>query len=136
MRYSLFFCLLSLCSLIFVNTAKANHFYNELEIILSVSDEPFEYPQGPGKGHRSIPIKVPFSAFLNDDHSIDLDFYKPVGEIDIIISQDGTIVYISSENIESSKAISIQSLQGLSGDFLLEIKADNGAYAYGRFTIN
>ena len=67
---------------------------------------------------------------------IDLDFYQAIGEIEIVISQHGTVIHSSFENIESSMIRSIQLSQGLSGDFLLEIKGRNGAYAYGWFTIN
>ena len=44
---------------------------------------------------------TPFLAFLNDDHSIDLEFYQSIGEIEIVISQNGDVVYSSTENIDS-----------------------------------
>lgn len=34
------------------------------EIVLSVNDRPFIKPQGAGQEPRSIPMDVPFSAFL------------------------------------------------------------------------
>ena len=43
-------------------------------------DEDFDLPGGPGNAHRSIPSATPFLAFLNDDHSIDLEFYQSIGE--------------------------------------------------------
>mgnify|MGYP003101498001 CR=1 FL=1 len=43
-------------------------------------------------------MDVPFSAFLNDDYSIDLEFYQSIGEIEIVISQNGDVVYSSTEN--------------------------------------
>ena len=99
-------------------------------------DEDFDFPDGPGNGHRSIPPVTPFLAFLNDDHSIDLEFYQSIGEIEIVISQNGDVVYSSTENIDSPILRKVQLQKGLVGDFLLEIKGLDGAYAFGRFTIH
>ena len=106
------------------------------EIVLSVNDRPFIKPQGAGQEPRSIPMDVPFSAFLNDDYSIDLEFYQSIGEIEIVISQNGDVVYSSTENIDSPILRKVQLQKGLVGDFLLEIKGLDGAYAFGRFTIH
>ena len=84
----------------------------------------------------SIPPVTPFLAFLNDDHSIDLEFYQSIGEIEIVISQNGDVVYSSTENIDSPILRKVQLQKGLVGDFLLEIKGLDGAYAFGRFTIH
>lgn len=129
--------LLSLCCLLFVGVLNVNSkvLVRGVAIVLSANDNPFEYPKGPEQGHRSIPIAVPISAFLNDN-SVELDFFQPVGQIEIVISQDGTVVYSSSENVETSMVKSIQLPQGASGNFMLEIKGDNGAYAYGLFNLN
>ncbi|CDE00611.1 putative uncharacterized protein [Bacteroides uniformis CAG:3] len=81
-------------------------------------------------------MDVPFSAFLNDDYSIDLEFYQSIGEIEIVISQNGDVVYSSTENIDSPILRKVQLQKGLVGDFLLEIKGLDGAYAFGRFTIH
>lgn len=75
-------------------------------------------------------------VFLNDDHSIDLEFYQSIGEIEIVISQNGDVVYSSTENIDSPILRKVQLQKGLVGDFLLEIKGLDGAYAFGRFTIH
>ncbi len=112
---------------------KSVTFPSRVEIIM---DEDFDLPDGPGNGHRSIPPVTPFLAFLNDDHSIDLEFYQSIGEIEIVISQNGDVVYSSTENIDSPILRKVQLQKGLVGDFLLEIKGLDGAYAFGRFTIH
>ena len=81
-------------------------------------------------------------ATMNDDeiffffHSIDLEFYQSIGGIEIVISQNGDVVYSSTENIDSPILRKVQLQKGLVGDFLLEIKGLDGAYAFGRFTIH
>ena len=130
-----FFILLSLYCFFVVNVVngKSVTFPSRVEIIM---DEDFDLPDGPGNGHRSIPPVTPFLAFLNDDHSIDLEFYQSIGEIEIVISQNGDVVYSSTENIDSPILRKVQLQKGLVGDFLLEIKGLDGAYAFGRFTIH
>ena len=137
MKPKFIFCLFSLCCLLFIGLTQANAkvLFSGAGITLCVNDVPFKRPIGPEQGHRSIPIEVPISAFLNDN-SVELDFLEAVGEIEIVISQDGTIVYSSSENVESSMVKSIQLPQNASGNFMIEIKGDNGAYAYGWFNLN
>ena len=73
--------------------------YNEA--LVGYGFEDFDLPGGPGNAHRSIPSATPFLAFLNDDHSIDLEFYQSIGEVEIAISQNGNVVYSSAENIDS-----------------------------------
>lgn len=138
MKTNFVFCLLSLCCLLFVGTSTVNSkvLAIEMGIRLYGNDIPFDRPIGAEIGHRSIPIAIPISIFTSDNHSLALDFFQPVGEIEIIISQDGVVVYSSSENIKSSIVKSIQLPQELSGDFMLEIKGSNGAYAYGNFSLN
>ena len=106
-----------------------------VEITLTGNDEPFKKPDEPGKGGRSIPMAVPFAAFLNEDCSVDLDFYQAVGEIEIVISQNGTVVYSSTESIDSPVLKKIPLQEGLSGDFLLEISGEGGGHVYGQFTL-
>lgn len=106
-----------------------------VEITLTGNDEPFKKPDEPGKGGRSIPMAVPFAAFLNEDCSIDLDFYQAVGEIEIVISQNGIVVYSSTESIDSPVVRKIPLQEGLSGEFLLEISGEGGGYAFGEFTL-
>ena len=55
-------------------------------------------PNGREKEPRSIPMLVPFSAFLSESHSIELDFYEAIGEIEIIISQNGDVIYSLTHN--------------------------------------
>ena len=90
-----FFILLSLYYFLVVNVVSADSvtFPSRVEIVM---DEDFDLPGGPGNAHRSIPL-----AFLNDDHSIDLEFYQSIGEVEIAISQNGNVVYSSAENIDS-----------------------------------
>ena len=56
--------------------------------------------------------------------------------MEIAISQNGNVVYSSAENIDSPILRKVQLQQGLGGDFLLEIKGADGAYAFGRFTVH
>lgn len=84
-------------------------------------------------GTRSTIPTIPFVARLSDNSFINIDFLAAIGEIEIIISQNGTPVYSSSENILSAGSKTIQLSSELSGTFLLEIKGANGAYAYGSF---
>lgn len=60
------FCLLSLYGFLSMNTIAAvfNILVVNTEIVLSVNDRPFIKPQGAGQEPRSIPMDVPFSAFL------------------------------------------------------------------------
>ena len=138
MKFKLLF--LSLCILLSIDSIKATESFAEDEYIsLSATNPPFECPEGKGNSDdlRSIPMSIPFSAFLSDNHSIQLDFYQSIiGDVDIVISQNGMVVYTSTENISSPVLKEIQLSQDLSGEFLLEIKGSNGAYAFGMFNLN
>lgn len=136
MKLKFLFCLLSLCGFLSIHSMKANLSLSAkgVEIALSVTDEPFTRPHGPEHGSRSIPM-APFSAFVSDIHTVDIDFYEAIDEIEIIISQNGEVVYSSSENIVSPISKSIQLPSDLSGNFLLEIKNSEGAYAFGNFDL-
>lgn len=138
MKTRFVFWLLSLCCLLFIGTLNANSkiLMRGVGVTLYGNDVPFEFPRGPEQGHRSISIAIPISAFTSENHSIELDFFEPVGEIDIIISYEGTIVYSSSVNVESPTLKSISLPSELSGSFMIEIKGSNGAYAYGNFSLN
>lgn len=137
MKLKLFFCLVSLCSLFLMNaiTANSSTLLARMEIIFSATDTPFTKPKGREKEPRSLPIAIPFSAFLDDDKSINIDFYQEIGEIEIIISHNGSVIYSSSENIASPVVKNIQLPQDLSGSFLLEVKNDDGAYTFGHFDL-
>lgn len=136
MRTKVVFYLLSLCCLLFIGTSVANSKIRAIEMGIRLYGSPFEYPKGSEHGHRSISVAIPISAFTSENHSLELDFFEPVGEIEIIISQDGVVVYSSSENFESPSLKSILLPQNVSGNFMLEIKGSNGAYAYGNFNLN
>lgn len=136
MKLKKFLCLLSLCGLLAITAIAADSgLVERVEIKLSVTDEPFTMPNGREKEPRSIPMLVPFSAFLSESHSIELDFYEAIGEIEIIISQNGDVIYSSSENVVSPILKNIQLPQGSSGVFLLEIRNGEGAYAFGNFDL-
>ena len=130
-----FFILLNLCCFWAVNVMSANNVVPSLGGVEITLTGDFDIPDGLGNNHRSIPSVIPFSAFLNDDHSIDLDFYQPIGEIEIVISQGGITVYSSFENIKSSQFKKIQLPHSLFGNCLLEIVANNGSYIYGCFDL-
>ena len=137
MKTRFIFHLLSLCCLFFIGTSSAYSkvLATEVGVRLYGNDIPFEFPKGSEHGHRSIPIAIPISAFTSENHSIELDFFEPVGEVEIIISHGGTIVYSSSVNVESATLKSILLPSELSGSFTIEIKGSNGAYAYGNFSL-
>lgn len=107
----------------------------ETEIILTGNDIPFKGPDGSGIGSRSIPMAIPFSAFLNEDRSINWDFYQALGKIEIVISQNGIVVYSSTESIDAPTLKRIPLQERLSGEFLLEVKGGNGAYVFGYFEL-
>lgn len=130
-----FLILLSLCCFWVVSVVSANKDVSPLGRVEIALNENFDIPDGLGNGHRSMPSPVPFSAFLNDNHSIDLEFYQPVGEVEIIISQNGKVVYSFTEDVVSPVLRNVQLQQDLSGSFLLEVKGDNNAYAYGWFSL-
>lgn len=137
MKTRFIFYLLGLSCLLFASVSNANSkvLANRVEVTLFGNDSPFEFPKGPQQEHRSIPIAVPISAFTSENHSIELDFFQPVGEVEITISHEGTIVYFSSMNVESPTLKSILLPNELSGSFMIEIKGSNGAYAYGNFSL-
>ena len=109
---------------------------NSEEIVLFANDEPFKCPDTPENTPRSMPLLLPFSAYLNDDFSIDLDFYHVIGEVEITVSQNGIVISSYSENITSPVLKNIQLQPDASGDFLLEIRGTNGGYAFGEFVIH
>lgn len=131
------FRLLSLCCLLFIGTSVANSeiFATKAGVALYGNDIPFERPKGVDQEYRSISIAIPISAFTSENHSIELDFFEPVGEVKITISYEGAIIYSSSVNVESPTLKSILLPSELSGSFTIEIKGSNGAYAYGNFSL-
>lgn len=136
MKLKHLFCLLGLCGLFSISTitANSNFLSARMEVAMVTGDAPFTKPRGIEQEPRSIPM-APFSVFVNDNNTIELDFYEQVDEIEIIISQNGEVIYSSSENIASPISKSIQLPSDLSGNFLLEIKNSEGAYAFGNFDL-
>jgi len=137
MKLKFVFCLVSWLCLLSIGVVRAdsNDSIAGMEIMLSNNGVPFQKPKGSGQEQRSIPMPIPISALLSNQQSIELEFYEPIGDIEISISQDGTIIYSLSESIETYNLKMIQLPQGLSGRFLLEIKGENGAYVFGCFEL-
>ena len=72
---------------------------------------------------------------LDSNYSVELDFMEGIGVVEIAISQNGSVIYSSSENILSPLRKYLQLPFGVSGEYCIEIKGDNGAYAYGCFEL-
>ncbi len=140
MKTKIFSSLLIFFALLAVNAPTAiakDCIYQSLqEIVLSANDIPFSNSSSSGGGPCSVIFDIPIYAYLSvENHFVQLSFSRSVGAITIVVSQNGVPVYSSSENIVSASQKSIQLPVDLSGDFLLEIKGDNGAYAYGDFDL-
>lgn len=85
---------------------------------------------------RSVFPSVPIVVLLDaGNNSIELDFQKAVGEVEITVSLDGVIIYYSSENVRFAIQKFIDLLSEVSGSCLIEIKGENGAYVYGIFSL-
>lgn len=138
MKRKFIFCLVSLCCLLSVTAVDvtANVLVGVQKLALSSNGVPFEIPKGPGKGSRSVLPAIPIFASIVDNNLLEIDFLEAISdEVEITVSQDGTPISSSSENILSPETKVIQLPQGLSGNFLLEIRGANGAYAYAWFTL-
>lgn len=83
------------------------------------NDEPFKEPETPENGSPSMPVVLPFSVYLNDNHSIDLEFYQSVGEVEIEISQGGIVILSYSEDITSLMLRNIQLQSDAFGWFVI-----------------
>lgn len=105
------------------------------DITLSGNDIPFETEFSDGNEHRSITPDIPIFAMLFEGNLVEIEFIAAVGEVEITISQNGAPVYNSSENISIPVLKDIQLARGLTGTCLIEIKGNNGAYAYGWFNL-
>ncbi|MCD8181844.1 MAG: DUF3244 domain-containing protein [Bacteroides sp.] len=103
------------------------------ELTLFSNGEPFDIPRGSQKGSRSIMPSIPIEAYVGDN-MLELDFMAPIGDIEVTISRNGRAVYSSTETISMPISKVIQ-LSHMSGNFLLEIKGANGAYAYAQFKV-
>lgn len=135
MRLKLILCFLGYLFLFgIVNSQSVNAQSNSLPgqfIALTGNEIPWDIPVN--NGHRSITPPIPIMATLSYDSFVDISFLESVGNVEIIISQNGTPIYSSSENILTVDSKRIELAPELSGTFLLEIKGANGAYAYGSF---
>ena len=77
-----------------------------------------------------------YVVFVDDfNYFIELDFIEGIGVVEIVISQSGSVIYSSSENILSPLRKYLQLPFGVSGEYCIEIKGDNGAYVYGCFEL-
>lgn len=103
------------------------------DVTLSQNDISFDILTNEEKSDFcSIVQSIPnFISLDESNHSIELDFLKAVGEVEIIISQNGAVIYSSLDNIISSMRKFIQLSPEVSGDCLIEVRGGNGAYAYG-----
>ena len=106
-------------------------------VFLYSNDIPFEIlTTGKEDGSRSVVPLVPFVVFVDDfNYFIELDFIEGIGVVEIVISQSGSVIYSSSENILSPLRKYLQLPFGVSGEYCIEIKGDNGAYVYGCFEL-
>lgn len=108
-----------------------------VEISMYSNDIPFDIlTTGEEDGSRSAFPLIPIVVFLEEtNHSIVLDFIKPIGVVEVTISQNGAVVYSSLENIQDAMLNIIKLSPKLSGGFLLEIEGVNGACVYGDFCL-
>ena len=140
MKLKLILCLLGVFSLL---RANANSLVNndgvldKTTIQMTANDVPFDILTNGNLGdHRSIRPLIPFFVVLDkSNYSLELYFELAIGEVDIIVSQDGVVVYSSSEDVQASMQKIIQLNSGASGNFLIEIEGKNGAYACGEFAL-
>lgn len=140
MKLKLILCLLGVFSLMEVNAhsvVNKNEFLQMSSVQLTGNDVPFDIlTKGDTDDHRSVRPVVPIFVVLDTDNCIlNMYFEAAIGEVEITLSQDGVVVYSSSENIQSSVQKGIQLELGSSGNFLIEIEGGNGAYACGEFVL-
>lgn len=140
MKLKLFLSVLLLFAVLKINADSfpaTGAIFGKVEISLYPNDIPFDILNtGEDDDFRSVVPLVPISVSLDDsNHLIEVDFMKGVGEIEIVISQNGIVVYSSSENVLSSLRKNIQLDSYLLGNFLIEIKGENGACVCGYFVL-
>jgi len=140
MRLKLILCLLGVFSLLKVSASPLvgnSEILERTPVQLTANDVPFDILTNGNLGdHRSIRPLIPIFVMLDgSNYSLDLYFEQAIGEVDITISQDGAVIYTSSDNIQSSMQKGIQLSWGVSGSFFIEIRGGNGAYVYGQFEL-
>ena len=106
-------------------------------IQMTGNDVPFDIlTKGNLGNHRSVRPFIPIHVMLDgSSYSLEVCFEQAIGEVDITISQNGVVVYSSSEDVQASMQKIIQLNSGASGNFLIEIEGKNGAYACGQFEL-
>ena len=111
--------------------------FEKVLIQMTGNDVPFDIlTKGNLGDHRSVRPLIPIYVLLDgSNYSLEVCFEQAIGEADITISQNGVVVYFSSENIQDSIEKTIQLNFEVSGDFLIEIEGRNGAYVCGHFEL-
>lgn len=140
MKLKLILCLLGLFLLLRVNAGSPGGNDRRLEQVLiqmTGNDVPFDIlTKGNLGDHRSVRPFIPIHVMLDgSSYSLEVCFEQAIGEVDITISQNGVVVYSSSEDIQASKQKTVQLNSGASGSFLIEIEGRNGAYVCGHFEL-
>lgn len=140
MKLKLILCLLGLFLLLRVNAGFPGGNDRGLEQVLiqmTGNDVPFDIlTKGNLGDHRSVRPFIPIHVMLDgSSYSLEVCFEQAIGEVDITISQNGVVVYSSSEDVQASMQKIIQLNSGASGNFLIEIEGKNGAYACGQFEL-
>ena len=140
MKLKLILCLLGVFSLLKVNAALGignDEISEKVLIEMKGNDVPFDILTNGDLGdHRSVQPLIPiFFFFFGSNNTLDLYFEQAIGEVDVTISQNGVVLYFSSEYIQTSVLKNIQLELDVSGSFLIEIEGKNGAYACGQFEL-
>ena len=140
MKLKLILCLLGLFLLLRVNAGSPGGNDRGLEQVLiqmTGNDVPFDIlTKGNLGNHRSVRPFIPIHVMLDgSSYSLEVCFEQAIGDVDITISQNGVVVYSSSEDVQASMQKIIQLNSGASGNFLIEIEGKNGAYACGQFEL-
>ena len=140
MKLKLILCLLGVFSLLKVNAALGignDEISEKVLIEMKGNDVPFDIlTKGNLGDHRSVRPLIPIYVLLDgSNYSLEVCFEQAIGEADITISQNGVVVYSSSEDIQASMQKTVQLNSGASGNFLIEIEGKIGAYACGQFEL-
>lgn len=140
MKLKLILCLLGVFSLLKVNAALGignDEISEKVLIEMKGNDVLFDILTNGDLGdHRSVQPLIPIFVMLDgSNNTLDLYFEQAIGEVDVTISQNGVVLYFSSEYIQTSVLKNIQLELDVSGSFLIEIEGKNGAYACGQFEL-
>lgn len=107
MKLKLILCLLGLFLLLRVNAGSPGGNDRGLEQVLiqmTGNDVPFDIlTKGNLGNHRSVRPFIPIHVMLDgSSYSLEVCFEQAIGEVDITISQNGVVVYSSSEDVQAS----------------------------------